>query len=552
LKLVEYEQAKFELAEILRSLRSTVAKPTYDEEGRIQDLFVKLAEERFNLAVIGRFSRGKTSLINAMLGDASLPVGVVPLTSVITTVAYGTRPSATIKYKDCALDTEIALAQLPEYVTQQGNPANARRVRVAEVRLPAEILRKGFYFADTPGLASTIEENTRTTEAFIPEIDAFVLVTSHESPLSSEEMEIVRDALSSGRRVFVVVNKHDLLSPGQRGEVLADLERRLAGLPDAVRPDLFSISARDALRARLAEDERGLQESGLSSFEDALTRFLLSEKSARFLLRLCDRIGELASELLRQAGDPLVARARALARRIAEARALSQPIRAGEHTVAPSVRQLDSCEICQRMVQRAFDFLCQFQYRLSVDSEEQREHAGRGGLCLTHTWHYVSLASTHGICTGYPPLLQRLSAWFRGAARPGVSPRAIAREMAALVPGSEACPMCLICSQAEAESIAEVARKLSEDAHGAVSGLSALCLAHLRRVIASLDDLETVEDLLLREAMILERVSEDMRRYATKHDAARRFLASEEENRAARAAIALLAGMRNAQAGVHE
>ncbi len=96
--LREYEQAKFELAEILRVISGQraatggSAQPAFGED-EIADLFTRLAEDRFVLRVAGCFSRGKTSLMNAILGLDRLPTGILPLTSVITSVAYG-RPSA--------------------------------------------------------------------------------------------------------------------------------------------------------------------------------------------------------------------------------------------------------------------------------------------------------------------------------------------------------------------------------------------------------------------------------------------------------------------------
>src|SRR5271168_2401536 len=91
--LRDYERTKFELAEILRALPFDAAQ--YE---RRRDLFARLAEDRFNLVVVGRFSRGKSSLMNAILGMDRLPTGVVPLTSVITTVTYGSEERVTLHY----------------------------------------------------------------------------------------------------------------------------------------------------------------------------------------------------------------------------------------------------------------------------------------------------------------------------------------------------------------------------------------------------------------------------------------------------------------------
>ena len=137
--LRDYEQLKFDLAEVLRSVETFVPCDRHDQKDRIRDLFSRLAEDRFNLVVVGRFSRGKTSLMNAVLATDRLPTGIRPLTSVITTVAYGSKEQAIIKRIGLRLDEEIPLEALPDYITEKGNSGNVRQIRMAEVQLPAEL-----------------------------------------------------------------------------------------------------------------------------------------------------------------------------------------------------------------------------------------------------------------------------------------------------------------------------------------------------------------------------------------------------------------------------
>jgi type IV secretory pathway ATPase VirB11/archaellum biosynthesis ATPase len=94
--LREYEQTKFQLAELLRSSGASSSELPRQVQDQVRELFGRLAEDRFNLVVVGRFSRGKTSLMNAVLGTDCLPTGIRPLTSVITpshTVARKAPPS---------------------------------------------------------------------------------------------------------------------------------------------------------------------------------------------------------------------------------------------------------------------------------------------------------------------------------------------------------------------------------------------------------------------------------------------------------------------------
>jgi len=245
---------------------------------------------------------------------------------------------------------------------------------------------------------------------------------------------------------------------------------------------------------------------------------------------------------------PLVERTSALSKRVAQddpTTALRADHRWTSGGTAASLRQLAPCEVCRQILNQAFDFLRHFQYTLAVDGDEQARHAQRGGLCPLHTWQYATLTSTHGICTGYPALLERLSAEFRARAAPGVSPASVAAQMNAMLPGRETCPVCRVCASAESEAIARIEERFAEQPDDALNSLSVVCLPHLRRVIEALDDADALQALLLREAVILDRIAEDMRRYATKHDAVRRTLASDEEDRAGSNAIVALAGLRN-------
>jgi ribosome biogenesis GTPase A len=543
--LKEYERTKFELAAALREIQTRAKTPTAEQENGLRALFARLAEDRFNLVVVGRFSRGKTSLMNAILGSESLPMGIVPLTSVITAVTYASRPGVTVKYQDNRLENEVPLEALEEYVTSRGNPGNVRRVVTAEVKLPAEILRRGFYFVDTPGLGSTIRENTRTTQTFLPQADAFVLVTSYESPLSEEEFDLLRAACASARRAFVVLNKQDIVSTAEREEARRYVESRLAELPGAAPPALFSVSARDALAATRTADPERLAASGVPALQEAIVRFLVAEKTAQFLARIGDRAADLARELLApEAAVRVIARIAALAS-AGGARTVDAETavgRTGNEAALGDLRRPDPCEVCGNIVQAAFDFLRRFQYRLGTEGEEQVQHAERGGLCALHTWQYAALAGTQGVCTGYPALLERLSQLFRAA--PANSPATLGSTIRALPAGLDRCVVCHACAEAEAGALAEIARRL-ETAEVVPQALSALCLPHLGMLMARLRDAKVAERLMRREAELLERLAEDMRRYATKRDALRRYLASDEERQAAERAIAALVGLRN-------
>jgi small GTP-binding protein len=545
--LRSYEQDKFAIADLVRSASLLGPPQNRNWEERIEELLVRLAEDRFNLVVVGRFSRGKTSLMNAILGTDRLPTGIVPLTSVITTVAYGSSEQVVLKYQGRTLEQEIPLAELARYITQQGNPGNARGLRMAEVQLPVEFLRRGFYFVDTPGLGSAIEENTRTTEGFLPEADALLLVTSFESPLTEEEARIVKGAAASGRHVFVVVNKQDIVTVAERESALryvaAQLEDVL-GAPSPLR--IFAVSARDALAAKQRNDETQLLASGIPALEEEVVRFLLREKQTQFLLRMCERVGELMEAL--PASREKIRLHERLARMQTSVRRDELHPAAGR-LLAPvafmHLHERQSCEVCTHATRVLWDFLCKYQYELVVNDEEKERLAERGGLCSFHTWYYAGLAAPRDICKSYPTLLAHTAQHLRAAIADGDTLANFRKKAMALLANSEQCPFCLVRAKSEWESITSIRQRLREDETRVLDTLSAICMPHFAMLARIIDDARLLSRLMEYQATLCERLAEDMRRYALKHDAIRRFLVSGEETVAAQRGLMLVAGHRH-------
>jgi small GTP-binding protein len=543
MNLMEYERVKFELAAILRSARIGIST-----DQRItsifNDLFSRLAEDRFNLVLVGRFNRGKTSLMNAMLHTERLPMGVVPVTSVITTVQYGSSEEAIIEYRGRELPDRVPLDALADYVSQAGNPSNERGITTAHVSLPSELLRHGFYLIDTPGIGSSIMENTLTTEAFLPEADAAMLVTSYDSPLCGEEMRLLDCLQSSARKVFVVINKLDTISMEERNVALEYVQNQVTRAFGMARIEVFSVSARLALEASHSNDATGgWVESGLAAFEERLVRFLLQEKQAEFLLGMCKRV----EEALDEAGSPAVDRDRLsmLRQKIGAGRTIDAKDPSPEQ-MAPnaSAPRFDSCDICREIERAVYAFLCRYQHDLVVSRSVRATLVDRGGFCEFHTWQYETVASPRGTCIGFPEVLDRLSLRLReiAATRDGAS---FAEAIEGLRPGPELCNICAVHSGAEREAVAEVASSLHDDGSQQPDRLPALCLSHLGSVVASAEDEQTAKRLLTTQAAAFSRVSEDMHRRVVKCDGLRRSLMSAEEERADQRGLMLLAGHRN-------
>jgi hypothetical protein len=179
-KLYAYTQIKLALAGQLRIVRDALTALGRENSERLCDeLLVKLAEDRFALAVLGQFKRGKSSLMNAIIGRELLPTGVLPLTSVITALKYSPKERLKVERQGLNRGEELPVNVLSDYVTEKGNPGNCKKIKTAYVELSVPFLRSGVEFVDTPGIGSAIAANTATTYEFLPECDAVLFVAAH-------------------------------------------------------------------------------------------------------------------------------------------------------------------------------------------------------------------------------------------------------------------------------------------------------------------------------------------------------------------------------------
>ena len=260
---------------------------------RARELLGKLEGNRFHLVVVGQFKRGKTSLLNAIVGEAVLPVAVLPLTSAVTTLRFGDRPGATVHFEN-GQQIAVGLDRVAEYATEAGNPRNVKRVGRVEVGYPSASLRDGVVLIDTPGIASVHAHNTQATQGFLPRIDAAVFVTSPEPPLTSAERDFLEDLHKQVAKIFVVMNKADLVEAAHLAEVVGFAQRslpeELSGAP------VFTVSAKQALEAKANRDPALLERSGLGALEAELERFLREEKGALLVRSAARRLLGLMAE----------------------------------------------------------------------------------------------------------------------------------------------------------------------------------------------------------------------------------------------------------------
>jgi GTP-binding protein EngB required for normal cell division len=253
----------------------------------IASLRGRLAAGQLQVAVLGQFKRGKSSFLNALLGAAVLPTGVIPLTAIATFIRWAAAPAIHVAYHNDrpaevlpAADIAQIREQLARFVTEEGNPHNRLNVARAELFFPAAILRHGIVLIDTPGIGSTLRHNTDAALAVLPECDAGFFVLSADPPVTEAELAYLERVRPNVARLFFVLNKIDYLAPDERSTAVAFLRRTLReAMPDQAEAPIFPVSAKQALAARQSGDADGFKRSGLAEIEHHLVDFLAREKS---------------------------------------------------------------------------------------------------------------------------------------------------------------------------------------------------------------------------------------------------------------------------------
>ncbi len=550
-RLQDYEAIKFELAGLIREGSSAAWQAKHETLQRdFQSLLRRLAEDRFYLTLAGQFSRGKSTLLNAMLGMDRLPTGIVPVTSVITAVSYNTRERVRMHFENSNLTHEVSLSELSEWITEQGNPGNKRKIDMAEVQLPAELLRRGAFFVDTPGLGSAVIENTKTTHRFLPHIDALVLVTSFEFPLSQEEIVFLGRTRELHRRIFVVINKQDLCTVQQREQVLDFIRTRVAEESGTDKVPIFPVSASEALAGKLERNPEKLEKSGLPVFERALVDYLLTDRSHDFLTATCDRIESLLSTPdvpgLRELEDRLEeSRRRVLDQERSETRSNPrQRISAQGMAKGRSVK-ISSCFVCRRMADATFKFMSHFQYDLSHSREEQLFHASRSGFCTLHSREYARLASPQGIASGYPNTLLFAAEHLESLVHEGRLREDWKDQFDQFLPSFVKCSACQAVAEIEGETIDEFVRENQDVQRETAADLPCVCLRHLEALVQKGPETELANQMVLQSAGVLKRTAENMERFALCHGGHHMELVTEEEYGSPEKGLNLLVGQPN-------
>jgi small GTP-binding protein len=265
--------------ELLERLSAALGRVGTDVDADDLRRFAEAREQLaglFLLVIAGEFNSGKSSFINALLGERVLPEGVTPTTDRINLLRHGPETSE-----------------------------HLREAFLLERTHPADLLRE-LNIVDTPGTNAIIRQHEELTRDFVPRSDLVLFVTSADRPFTESERAFLEQIREWGKKVVFVINKMDILRPADREEVLAYVRTNATNLLGET-PQTFGVSARQALESRDAGDDRMWQESGFAAVEEYLLHTLDQAERVRLKLlnplnvglRLAGRYKDMTFERLK-------------------------------------------------------------------------------------------------------------------------------------------------------------------------------------------------------------------------------------------------------------
>lgn len=297
----DFKAVKHELAELAGRLakEAEVLELTEVAEN-LGEWQSKIIENRFRVLFLGDFKRGKSTAINAFLGDKVLPSDMKPCTGGITCIRYGKPPKAEAHFWEdkppremtmeefkhsVVIPTELLVPESGKEVTDRRQALDKIPYKELVVYAPLDMCRNGVELVDSPGLDED-RRRTELTTSYVPKSDCGIFLLAANQLLSAGERENIESFRNMGLGdMFFVVNFWDLVEdaddPEKEATDLKDRVRKL--LPNEKR--VYYVSARSALRGKMRDDQAKVDESGFAIFEQEVTDFLTRERASIMMSR---------------------------------------------------------------------------------------------------------------------------------------------------------------------------------------------------------------------------------------------------------------------------
>ncbi|WP_254508136.1 dynamin family protein [Anatilimnocola floriformis] len=265
-------------------------------ETAVQLAIEQFESARFRLAVLGKVKRGKSTLINALLGrsdDELAPIDKLPASSAISSFRYESQECVKVHFRDGHFAT-VPYGDVRSYVTEENNPENAKEVALVEIAGPFPQLDRAVELIDTPGAGSMHEHHDALIHHFTPQADAVIFLVTARMPLDQDELVLLRKLKEADvQKIFFAMNRVDESSQTDVRDAIPHNRAVLAQLDISV-PKIYTISAKLAFAGDYAGSQLETLTADLRSFLTQHKGELLAE---RFRSRVLQAVQPWAQSL---------------------------------------------------------------------------------------------------------------------------------------------------------------------------------------------------------------------------------------------------------------
>lgn len=311
MELKTYNQQNDILKKKLKSIIKILYSLQMKQSGKkMQDIFARLESAPFHLLIVGEFSRGKSTFVNALLGRKILPASKNPTTAIISKIVYGEKPDYHICYREESEPRHLSesefikltapkepdegdAASMQEYIRAQ---EELDKIDFAQITYPLPFCQNGVEVVDTPGTNDLNTVRLDITYGYLAQADAVVLLLSATQPLSASEAEFLRERILGNQiqDIFFVISRKDELDGPEQEQGVVDFItenlRKILPREISLKNRIFLVASRGALIYHVNEQGGKLTmkqemelpedfaETGFPAFEEALGNFLAEEK----------------------------------------------------------------------------------------------------------------------------------------------------------------------------------------------------------------------------------------------------------------------------------
>lgn len=323
----QYIEKKTKIVKLLEDANQVIETLSMEQfQKNLQQLRSKVESDTFRVLVLGTFKNGKSTFINAMLGEDVLPAYAIPCTAVINEVKYAQEKKAVVFFRNPlpeVLPTELsprALEHMKKHnmkdippleipydeledvtVIPMGMEASDMLLespyQKVELYWPLEILKNGVEIIDSPGLNENAER-TKVTMEYLSKADAIIMLMTADKACAQTEMDFVENILKVNGYddIFFPVNRFDVIQPREQAMVRRFVEQKLVPYTALEKGGIFFLSSLNALNGKMNGNQEQYVQSGMPEFEKALSLYLTNNKGKAKLVQPAKELKRVLSE----------------------------------------------------------------------------------------------------------------------------------------------------------------------------------------------------------------------------------------------------------------